>query len=219
MSNTFIKSDFLTRLYELNFQNMKFLYGIIMPIFAVTDILSKTELTHKVKILVILSLFSSPITYLMKVVVDWATLNAAYIFFVLFAIIFDYFLITVYHIFYKKNFSIKRNFAAIFEKTFLTIAVGFTFEGIMFILRISDSSYVNSVMRILVFLYPVESIFRSSFAMSGGIFPPKFFMDKIEEAKKTLDIGKMLFSSLISNMDLKNKIKENKVSKTKSKKE
>lgn len=113
---------------------------------------------------------------------EWGHLNALYINLVMFSILGDWLLGTIKHIFWIRDFSWKQNIKGIIVKTLLTLIVGGVFEGLKYLTieYTIITTYIISVLRLTVFLYPAMSIIRSSRVISDGKFPPQGIYDAIE---------------------------------------
>lgn len=136
-----------------------------------------------------LSLFIAPMS-LITGFHEWAAANAAYIDLVMLAIFFDWFLGTIKHAFWCRDFHWKENIKGIIVKTMLTLIVGGVFEGLrhMTIEYTNITSYLITILRLTVFLYPAMGIIRSARVISDGKFPPQSIYDRIENWTK--EIGK-----------------------------
>lgn len=133
------------------------------------------------------SMFLAPVT-MVTGVMNWVDANIAYIDLVMMAIFFDWFLGTIKHALWIKDFDWKLNIKGIIVKTMLIIIVGAVFEGLrhLTIEYTSITSYIVSILRLTVFLYPATSIIRSARVVSDGKFPPKGIYDAIENWSKDI---------------------------------
>lgn len=145
----------------------------------------------RVKSLLLLSLTIAPLTMILNSLSGWYIDNEMYVTIVLGAIIADHLIGTIYHAFWLKDFSIKKNVLGLTLKIFLVVMIGFLFEGLN-ILIVHDNiikDWVIVVLRLMVFLYPGGSAFANSYVMTGKKFPPVGFMNKLEEFSKNASIN------------------------------
>lgn len=122
----------------------------------------------------------------------WFTTNQDYILIVLGAIAIDHFFGTWKHI-KLKNFNIKHNIEGLFIKLSVVIAGGLLFEGLGHLIT-RDSiikTYLIIVGRILVFLFPARSSWRSMSVVTNGKFPPKSWIEKMDKFERNLDIDNL----------------------------
>lgn len=119
---------------------------------------------------------------------DYLVENESYILIVLFTIAIDHLLGTWKHI-KLRNFNIKQNIGGFFTKFFIACLGAALFEAMGVIIH-QDSvvkEYLIIVTRLIVFLYPARSAFRSMSTITNGKFPPKKWISKIEKFEGTLD--------------------------------
>lgn len=147
-------------------------------------------MTAKLKTIWMMTLFLSPLPYILERVLDWTIENSTYILFVFGAIIIDHILGTIIHLFIKYDFTIKKNLIGLLVKVGLVLAVGFMFEGINAIVRESNilKDYLIICLRLLVFLYPAGSALANSSILTKGKFPPQGILSKINCFQKDLDV-------------------------------
>lgn len=137
----------------------------------------------QIKKLLIISLMISPITWLIDKLAEWHIDNSDYVSFVIGAIIIDHILGSIYHAFYAKDWSVKKNLTGLLVKMVIVVSVGYLFEGLD-TLMVQESilkEYSVMVLRLMVFLYPASSAFNNSYIMTGKKFPPMAFMEKLKK--------------------------------------
>ena len=153
-------------------------------------ILHTGSLLMKLKSSITLAIILSPITWVLDRLCSWHLDNHEYVSFVVGAIAIDHFLGTIYHAFYKRDFSIKKNLGGLLVKLVIVVTVGYLFEGLN-TLMVHDSilkDYTVMVLRLMVFLYPASSAFGNSYVMTGRKFPPVGFMDKLKQFNQTIKV-------------------------------
>lgn len=108
---------------------------------------------------------------------------------VLLAIIVDHLLGSWKHAFIKRDFTWLKNISGLAVKIGLVVCVGFLFEGLNVILKNDNiiKDYLTVVTRLIVFLYPAGSAFGNASVISGGVFPPTSWLDKLKKFQKNLD--------------------------------
>lgn len=119
----------------------------------------------------------------------WADENSLYVSLVMGAILCDWFLGTIKHAFWCKDFHWKENIKGILVKCILVIIMGGVYEGIQhFTVDVTGiTKYIINILRLTVFMYPAMSIVRSSRVISDGKFPPQGIYNAIE--KWTANLG------------------------------
>lgn len=142
--------------------------------------------TIKLGFLVSLPVFS--IDLLVSKLTNWGLENQDYITIVLGAIAIDHVLGSLKHWLIDDDFTLKDNLIGLVRKLGLVVAMGFLFEGLNIILKEQNliKEYLNVVTRLIVFLYPAVSAFGNSSELSGGKFPPKAWIDKLQNFQKSL---------------------------------
>jgi len=119
---------------------------------------------------------------------DWYAYNEDYILVVLFTIAVDYTLGTWKYL-KQRDFVFKKNIAGLFTKMFIVLFGALLFEG-MNIIIYEDSiikEYLTIITRLIVFIYPARSAFRSMSFITKGKFPPKSWIDKMDKFEGTLN--------------------------------
>lgn len=144
----------------------------------------------KIKSTFLLAASISPITFVLDRITDWTITNSAYVLFVFGAIILDHALGSILHLFYKKDFTFKKNISGLVIKIGLVLIVGFLFEGINYIVEGESAikQYLMILLRLLVFMYPAGSAFVNSSIITGGKFPPSGFLKKLAKFQENLNI-------------------------------
>ncbi|WP_425628883.1 hypothetical protein [Cellulophaga lytica] len=144
----------------------------------------------KAKATFMLSLFASPVVFLLDNITNWAVTNSAYIYFTGAAIIIDHILGTAVHLFVKKDFSAKKNIVGFLVKSALVVAVGILIEGFRAI-GATDTvvfDYFNMFGRLMVFVYPAGSALMNSSIITKGVFPPTSFMERLTRFNKEMSL-------------------------------
>ena len=134
----------------------------------------------------------SPIAYIFKNINMWYFDNQKFILFVLGAIAFDHFIGSIYHAFWKNDFSWKKNVFGITIKILLTLIVGFCFEGINHIIKKHNliTDYLDLVGRLTIFLWPAGSLFVNCSKITNGVFPPLGIIKWLKNFNKNLELPK-----------------------------
>lgn len=147
----------------------------------------------KIKAVTKVGVLLSPFLLLIESIIDnltaWSIGNSTYIQVVLMAIIIDHVLGSIKHLFWTKDFSMKKNLTGIVIKVGLTIMCGFLFEGLNHLITEKSivKDYLTITTRCVVFLYPAGSAFSNSSVISGGKFPPVGWMNKLKRFQTHLD--------------------------------
>ena len=136
-----------------------------------------------------LAIFLSPLTFAIDQFIAWSVINIGYIFFVMGAIILDHAFGTYKHLIIDRDFTWPNNIKGLFLKLAMVVAGAFLFEGMNHIIAKESiiKDYIEIVMRLIVFLYPAGSAFGNMSVATGGKFPPKAWMDRLESFKSNLD--------------------------------
>lgn len=144
-------------------------------------------LLMKAKSLLSFSIMASPFAYFAGKIHDWCDVNESYTLWVLGAIAVDHLIGTGYHLFYKKDFSFKKNVVGLIVKLLLVVSVGYIFEGVQSLSGGENilTEYTTITLRLMVFLYPASSALENAAAITGGKFPPTGIMKKIASLTKT----------------------------------
>lgn len=151
----------------------------------------KGQILIQIKSLLMLSLMISPLTWVMDKLLHWQLQNESYVGFVVGAIVVDHLLGIIYHAFYARDFSMKKNISGLLRKLVIVVTVGYLFEGLDHLMT-ADSilkDYTVMVLRLMVFLYPAGSAFTNSYLITGKKFPPLAFMTKLKEFSKSATIN------------------------------
>lgn len=138
-----------------------------------------------------LSVLITPAVLLLERLMEWYAMNIDYIALVIGAIAVDHLIGSIVHFSIKKDFNIRLNITGLAKKLFLVVAIGFLFEGVS---HISNGSfledYLEIVTRLMVFLYPAGSAFVNCSLLTDGKFPPKGWLDKLQEFFSDLKMKK-----------------------------
>lgn len=163
-----------------------------------TTIIKKLILIHtgsyfiKIKAVFELSLITGVFATLFDYISNWTIDNQLYIFFVFSAIVIDHLLGSIKHAFLLRDFTFKKNIAGLAIKIALAVSIGFLFEGVNHLFS-SDNflkTYIEIVLRLMVFLYPAGSAFMNSAAITNGKFPPIGWINKLNAFNKDLDLNR-----------------------------
>ena len=160
-------------------------------LLTILTMINKGSILFQIKAVFMCSIVLSPLTWLITKLTDWQLANSSYVSFVLGAIAIDHLLGTVYHAFYLRDFSMKKNVSGLLVKLMLVVCMGYLFEGLDS-LMIEESilkDYTVMVLRLMVFLYPAGSAFANSYEMTGRKFPPVGFMEKLKQFSKSATIN------------------------------
>lgn len=164
-----------------------------MLIFLISSFwaIHKGPIFVKLKSAFLLSLSISPIAYVIDAIYHWGMTNIDYILLVLGAITVDHILGSIYHAFFKRDFTMVKNFTGLSIKVALVVIVAFIFEGLNHIVK-SDSflkEYLIIVTRLSVFLYPAGSALMNSAEITNGVFPPIGIINWMKKFNTTLETG------------------------------
>lgn len=136
-----------------------------------------------------LGILLSPLIFLVEKLSRWGIDNSDYIIVVLFAIAIDHVLGTTKHLYFDKDFTIKKNLKGLVIKIGLVVACGFLFEGLQVIVHKESlvTEYLKITLRLIVFLYPAGSAFGNSSIISNGKFPPQSWLDRLKKFQENLN--------------------------------
>ena len=140
----------------------------------------------------ILAIITAPIVYIFDKLSIWTIENSTYITIVCGAILTDWFFGSIKHLFFTKTFSWRENAAGLTLKISLVVGGVFLFESFHFILQ--DVSFIEQMLkivtRLVVFIYPATSAWNNMAIVSNGKFPPKKWLEKIDDFYNNLDLNK-----------------------------
>lgn len=123
---------------------------------------------------------------------NWYVFNEDYILFVLLAIGIDW-LLGCWRYVKLRQFDIKQNALGFFIKLTIAMLGTILFEAMQAIIT-HDSiikEWIIIITRLLVFLYPARSAWKSMSIITDGQFPPKAWTDKAESFSKNLDLDEL----------------------------
>jgi len=156
-----------------------------------------TTMLTKLKITTFYALSISPFAWIVAQITNWYIENQFYVIWVLGAIIIDHILGSIYHKFWVKDFTFKRNLIGLVVKVGLAVTVGFLFEGMNHLIT-SDDSFAEAIkgwtvitLRLIVFLYPAMSALENSSHITGGKFPPTGIFKKLKAFEDTADLSEL----------------------------
>lgn len=135
-----------------------------------------------------LSMMIAPLLVVFDKIVSWTIDNQDYMLFVLGAILIDWVFGTVKHRI-EKSFNWGDNAKGLVVKIALAVGGGFLFEGVTYLVGeslISDT--LKAITRAIVFLYPAISAWKNMNILSGGEFPPKIWLKKVDKVYDNMDI-------------------------------
>ena len=137
-----------------------------------------------------LSLFGSPVAWIIEKINGWYFENYGYVLFVMVAIFFDHVLGTWVHGWIKRDFSFKKNVYGLFTKISLSVFVGIMIEGMTHIMGKENfiTDYFSLVCRLMVFVYPAGSALWNCAIITKGVFPPVSFLKKVKGFNESLDL-------------------------------
>lgn len=140
------------------------------------------------KVAVALSVPAMIITYLS----NWSLSNQEYIAGVLACIAIDHIIGSIYHAFWLKDFTLKRNAWGLINKLLLCAMAGALFEIIHNTVKEVPLvyEYLKVITRLIVILYPAGSAFMNMSELTNGVFPPIGWIRKIKSFNENLDIEK-----------------------------
>lgn len=121
---------------------------------------------------------------------QWYIVNQWFMVFVFLAIAIDHILGTIVHLFYKKDFSFKKNLFGLLIKSGACIIGYMIFIMIHEIIKDVDfiAIYFKVVIQLTVFIYPAGSALGNLSILTGGKFPPIGWMNRIAKFQENLDI-------------------------------
>lgn len=141
----------------------------------------------KIKSAIILGLITSiPVTFLARVN-DWYVDNENYVLWVLYAIMADHIIGTIYHAFWLRDFDLKKNISGLIVKLLMIVFVGFLFEGLSQLITKAEvaKEYLEMALRIAVFLYPAMSAIFNVYEITNNKFPPSWVMNYLKSFQET----------------------------------
>ena len=178
---------------DLKIMFKKMFFKFMHPLFkSVTTLIStnKTGLLvgTKVQASATASLYAIPAA-LCASFLGWMVDNQIYMAIVLIAIVIDYLLGSIKHLFWSRDWCWKENLKELLTKIFLIITMGVLFESVLFLGEGSTfleliGGTAGSVLRLTVLLYPVSSAIKSARVLSEGKFPPEGIYTWIESFSK-----------------------------------
>lgn len=125
---------------------------------------------------------------------NWYISNNTYLTIILGTIAIDHLFGTIVHLFYKRDFSIKKNLIGVSIKIFVVILMGLLFEALSHLTAESDIifRYLRMTLRLIVFSYPFRSTMRNVYILTGERFPPKVLIDNFENFNKTMNTSEII---------------------------
>lgn len=124
---------------------------------------------------------------------SWTISNQNYIAGVLVCIAIDHIIGTIYHLFYVKDFTFKRNATGLLQKLGLCVLAIGLFEIIHNTVKDVQLvyDYLKVITRLVVILYPAGSAFMNMSALTNGKFPPIGWINKVKNFNENLDLDKL----------------------------
>lgn len=148
------------------------------------------SLVVKLKASFNIALAISPIAFITEKMTDWYLTNQAYIYWVCFAILVDWFFGVIKHLFHNKDFNFKLMGVGILRKLTMAILAGALFEALPYFLK--ENNFVSDglliITRLSVFIYPAGSAFMNMSIITNGAFPPIGWIKKIKAFNENLDL-------------------------------
>lgn len=174
---------------------LKYLISVVtsLNLIHVGSFAVKLKASFKMAFLISIPYFTSMVTLKLLNVWDrlmvWFYESIDYILIVFIAIIIDHALGTIRHLWFDRDFSIKKNLFGLVTKVALVVGVGILFEGLNVILDKESiiADYLTTVCRLMVFLYPAGSAFGNSAIVSKGKFPPESWLEKLKKFQENLN--------------------------------
>ena len=123
----------------------------------------------------------------------WLDESIDYVLIALFLVAADHFLGTVYHLFFKRDFSWMKNIVGLLIKLTMVLVGGLIFESLTHITKEQDLvyGYLKMTTRLIVCLYPGSSGLKNVNNITKGVFPGNVLLGKFEGFKKDLSIEKL----------------------------
>lgn len=145
----------------------------------------------EIKLSGVVSFFLYPFLWVFGVWSDFYMSNSEYVQFVLGAVLVDWVLGSIYHAFWRRDFTFKKNIKGLVVKIGLVVLVGFLFEGVGYFVKdaVTITGITVGALRLVVFLFPTLSALWSAYHISGKKFPPIGIMNKITQFNKELKIS------------------------------
>lgn len=129
-------------------------------------------------------------TSIVEYLTAWYIDNGIFMGFILYTVVASAVLGGIVHV-KKKDFSFKLLFWGFIIKL-LAVIIGYvSFEMLHQIIKDLDIGglYLKAVIQIMTLLYPMGSVAKSLYFITGGKFPPFGFMNKLKDFNKDLDIN------------------------------
>lgn len=134
------------------------------------------------------SMIVAPFILIFNKIVSWSMANQDYMLFVLGAILLDWVFGTIKH-WVENSFDLGSNAKGLIVKISLAVGGGFLFEGVTYLVGYSIiSETLQVITRTIVFLYPAISAWKNMNHLSGGEFPPKLWIKKVDKVYENMDI-------------------------------
>ncbi|WP_353119516.1 hypothetical protein [Myroides odoratus] len=123
----------------------------------------------------------------------WLDESIDYVLIALFLVAADHFLGTVYHLFFKRDFSWMKNIVGLLIKLTMVLVGGLIFESLTHITKEQDLvyGYLKMTTRLIVCLYPGSSGLKNVNNITKGVFPGKALVGVFEGFKKDLNLDKL----------------------------
>lgn len=153
-----------------------------------------TNFIIKTKYILLLSFPLSLINIILNIISDWAISNHTYISGVLLCIAIDHLLGSIFHLYKLKDFTFRKNILGLLRKLGLCTAGALVFEIIHNTLYEIPFiySYLKTVTRLVVILYPASSALLTISFLTNGKFPPLSLIKKINQFNVDLDVKQLV---------------------------
>ncbi|MBE99308.1 hypothetical protein [Flavobacterium coralii] len=127
--------------------------------------------------------------WLIDAVTGWGFDNRDYIAGALVCIAVDHLLGSIYHGFWLKDFTLKKNLIGLLTKLGICALAALIFEILNHTVRESTFvyEYLKMTTRLMVILYPAGSAFMNMSELTNGVFPPIGWINKMKRFNDSLN--------------------------------
>ena len=151
---------------------------------------SGTTMAIKLKSSMVLAASVSPVVYFLTHIEIWVRLNIPAISIISLAIAVDHLVGSYLHAKVRKDFDWIKNIVGLLTKIALCVCSFSLFEGMNFFLKDAEfiQTYFKIVTSLTVFMWPAGSAFVNMAEITGGVFPPIGWIDKIKNFNQNLNL-------------------------------